>query len=341
MSRLGVEPAPGQLAGGGPVAPRRTAPATASVRSSTSGRRRHREVGRPRGGRPRRRPPSTTARHPAHRVVAVPAGDLDEGGAACRRRAPGRTPTTASSPWRSADSSGPTKKSAAGDRRARPPARATSTRAAEQRQHRGHLAGRVGVRDASRPWCRGCGSSGGRRSRSAWRSSGCTSYAAVVALDVGVPGQRADRARRRRRPGRVELGEPVDVDEVRRARPAAWTARHQALPAGQHLGVAADLRPAPPSASATDAGAGVGERGRLHAASLSHPARPGVQRAPGPCRRRPALGRVPLRRRGRLRSWPRRSCVPTSSRRPPGRRRRGTGGSRRSPRSCRARCRRG
>ena len=58
-------------------------------------------------------------------------------------------------------------------------------------------------------------------SRRAWASSGWTRLAACVVLDPAVPGQGADRHSVGSAVDGVELADPVDVDQVRRLRPAA------------------------------------------------------------------------------------------------------------------------
>ena len=77
----------------------------------------------------------------------------------------------------------------------------------------------------------------------------------LVALDLGVPRQRADPDRAVLDPDVRQLGEPVDVDQVRRGGQPHVEHRQQALAAGEHLAVVTDLAPAPTSASSSDAGA--------------------------------------------------------------------------------------
>ena len=99
----------------------------ASVRSTTVGTSHDREVARAAPTCTVVAVGETTAADADHRVVAVPAGDLDERRPRRPARSAGKNASTAISPVRSDDSSGPTKKSPAGDRRVGPPGRRAST----------------------------------------------------------------------------------------------------------------------------------------------------------------------------------------------------------------------
>ena len=136
----------------------------------------------------------------------------------CRPAAPGSTPPRPARPGSSADSSGPRKKSAAAIRACRR-GRGDLDVPSEQRQHRRHLARGVGVGEASRPWCRGCGSSGGRRAAAPGAAGG-----GPRGRPRRAPARRAGparrRARRRRHRDVAEAGHAVDVDQVgRRGQP--------------------------------------------------------------------------------------------------------------------------
>ena len=73
--------------------------------------------------------PRTSGGDAAQRVVAVPPGDLDERGAGAARRAPGRTPATASSPRRERRLQRADEEVGGGDVRRPAPAQATLDRA--------------------------------------------------------------------------------------------------------------------------------------------------------------------------------------------------------------------
>ena len=92
--------------------------------------------------------PVTTRADAADGVVAVPAGDLDEGGAAAGRRPPERRATPPAHRAARAVSIGPTKKSPAATSR-EPSALSQGDAAVEQQQHRRHLGGRVAVHQAA------------------------------------------------------------------------------------------------------------------------------------------------------------------------------------------------
>ena len=184
-------PGPGR-AGRPPPSRRRRPPAraTASVRSSTTA------SGRPRctPRAPRRSCRRRSQRHdrgePAHGVVAVPSGDLDERRAASAAAAAGSAPTQPAPPPR------PPTPAARGRTPRRAivrvePCRATST--VPPVRARTAVISPLGSAWARLPTVvprlriTGCATS-----RSACRSRGSASTAAVVPLHVGVPGQRAD-----------------------------------------------------------------------------------------------------------------------------------------------------
>ena len=188
---LGVDLVPRELAGRGPVgiAPP-PAPRTASVRSSTTG------VGptetyAARAALDRAVLPQRHHRgEPADRVVAVPAGHLDERRARVPAASAGKRADTASSPGSTADSSGPRKNSSAPTVRVGPAAPA-STVPPEQGEHRRHLPARVGVREAAD---RRAAVADHRVRDEPQRLPEQRQRVErrVVALDVGVPGQRTD-----------------------------------------------------------------------------------------------------------------------------------------------------
>ena len=128
---------------------------------------------------------------PADRVVAVPAGTSTNavpGRAAAARGSaprpparPARTPTPAA---RGRSPPPATVRAARRRRPARPSRRAAPARPASRRPGR--------RAPGCRPWCRGCGSSGGRPAAAPGAAAADRGGGRVVALHLGVPGQRTD-----------------------------------------------------------------------------------------------------------------------------------------------------
>ena len=195
-------------------------------------------------GRARPTPSSSTVDgdgDPGERVVAVAAGGLERTRVRVPRRERGRT----ARPRRarrgaSVVSSGPTKKSAAAISRVARAARRPRRRRRSS-EHRGHLAGRVGVHDRA-----------DRGAAVADRRVGDVAQCLAQQRERGVRRRRRARApacrtsapTRTARVGDVDgiqPGDAVDVDEVRRGGEPHVEHRHQALPAGEHLAVVADL----------------------------------------------------------------------------------------------------
>ena len=211
---------------------------TASVRSTTTG-------DRPdaRGTPPGRRRPA--GRRPASpRAATPPARSRRAGGRPRRNAVPdragsaGKNATTASSPGRSADSSGPTKKSAAGTRApCRRPTPAVD-RALQQGQDRGHLGGRVGVREAAHDRAAVADRSGGRPAAAPGAAA-----AGRPRPPRSAPPARAGPARRRVTPARRPRSVSSPASRLMSTRCAGRGQPHvqqrdQALPAGEHLAVA-------------------------------------------------------------------------------------------------------
>ena len=133
---------------------------------------------------------------PAQRVIAVPAGDLDERGTGAGRQGREVRARPPARPHEARRVSGPRKKSAAAIVRV-PPAGPRGDRAPADRQHRRQLAGRIGVRQRTDA---GAAVADGRVGHQPQRlpQQGLHPDRVVVAFDPGVPGQRADRDARRR-----------------------------------------------------------------------------------------------------------------------------------------------
>ena len=197
-----VDLLPRQLARGGPVgvAPARRR-ATASVRSSTSGVGRDRDVRRPGRRRPRRPPTRHHGGQPAHRVVAVPPGHLDERRAACRPGSAGKRADDGELAGRPGRLQRADEEVGGGDVRVEPCALATSTLPPVRASTA--VISPLGSACARLPTVvprlriTGCATS-----RSACRSSGCALVRGLVALDRRRAGPARRRAPRRPRRGR-------------------------------------------------------------------------------------------------------------------------------------------
>ena len=157
----------------------------------------------------------------------------------CGAAAPGKLASTTSSSAAALVDSGPTKNCV---RWHRPIAagRGQPDRPAEHSQHGGELAGRIGVRQA--PDDRA--SVADRRVRD--EPQGLPEQrlhrgGPIVALDVGLPGQGANAHGVLVHADVGQLGHAVDVDELPRSGQPHRQQRDQALPAGEHLGIAAGL----------------------------------------------------------------------------------------------------
>ena len=231
------------------------------------------------------------------------------------RTVPNRTASTSSS-WASVVSSGPSKKSAAGDLAAPGgPDRLDDTAGEDERPTASRPRGRRGR--SSPRWCPGCGSPGGRRCAAPGGAGAGRHGRPSCALEPGVPDERADADPLVGDVDGIQPGDAVDVDEVAGVGQAHVEHRDQALPAGEHLAVVADL--AEHGDGLVDgAGCVVHERSGLH---LVDPA----------CSRGPGERNRPTRR-----CWPRagrrRRCAAVAGvSRPVGQGRRSRSGSRSPP----------
>ena len=181
--------------------------------------------------------------HAGQGVVAVPPGRLLEGRAACRpaKRPEPHAPTASSSSAQASISSGPCEEVGGRD--------LAAARGADGLDRRRPAAtSTAGISPAASAWAieptvvPRLRIAGWATLRRAWRSSGRAAYAPVVPLEP----RRAGPGRRPApRPASTstasEAGDPVDVDEVRRGGQAHVEQRDQALAAGEHLAVVADL----------------------------------------------------------------------------------------------------
>jgi hypothetical protein len=225
--RLGVHLAGRQLAGGGPVGVGRFAAADGLGEVEHERCRRHRDVAGP-GGRHHAVGQRDDGAEAAHGVVAVPAGHLDERRPAARREHGERHGL-----GQLAVGQGGLER--AGEEVGRGDVAAAASaghvhRSAGEREDGGHLAARVGVRDAAD---RGAAVADDRVRHQPQRvpQQRLHGVRRLVPLDRRVPGKRAHAHGTVRDPDVGQLGQPVDVDEVRRGGQPHVEQRQQALAA--------------------------------------------------------------------------------------------------------------